>query len=415
MNAMSKQLTLLDQWFFVQKVVSDRRLSRCAVACAFYLIDYYNDYFGRAWPSYDTLAKLTNSNRRTVITAVKKLLELGYFTVEKGEGRRSNYYRPNFALARKDSDQPTAGDEEATSPVAQTSPLQGVMVNSTPPNTSDIPVAPSGGDKEVSPRSARSVASGAPSPSRGAPPGFDLFWQAYPRKENRKAALAAYSMALQLDGVTPELLASKAAQYAEAKAGNDPKWIKMPKTWLDDECWLEDPQPSKQKPAQDISRTKGKHSSGKPKDTSSSPARNRAKKPRSRSKRAGRSSSRGLKTNTGSRPSKRKQRDRATEQSQNPSNREPNKIGREILDNCSEVGISLAMLSSAVGLGEFGLEDVVYRKVRLSQTEAHRIRQTLSAAAEYLRVGGSVNENWLSSTYSRIRSDYTPKSDQGSN
>jgi hypothetical protein len=91
MNTTSNQLSLLDQWFFVQKVVSDPRLARCAVACAFYLIDYYNDNFGRAWPSYDTLAKLTNSNRRTVITAVKKLLELGYFTVEKGDGRRSNY------------------------------------------------------------------------------------------------------------------------------------------------------------------------------------------------------------------------------------------------------------------------------------------------------------------------------------
>ena len=44
-----------------------------------------------------------------------------------------------------------------------------------------------------------------------------MFWQAYPKKEGRKAALTAYSLALQKDGVTPELLATKAAQYAEAK------------------------------------------------------------------------------------------------------------------------------------------------------------------------------------------------------
>ena len=43
MNTTSKQLSLLDQWFFVKNVVSDRELSRCAVACAFYLIDYYNN------------------------------------------------------------------------------------------------------------------------------------------------------------------------------------------------------------------------------------------------------------------------------------------------------------------------------------------------------------------------------------
>ena len=52
MSTTQKGPNLLDQWFFVQKVVSDRRLSRCAVACAFHLVDYYNDRLGRAWPSY---------------------------------------------------------------------------------------------------------------------------------------------------------------------------------------------------------------------------------------------------------------------------------------------------------------------------------------------------------------------------
>ena len=247
MSTTQKGPNLLDQWFFVQKVVSDRRLSRCAVACAFHLVDYYNDRLGRAWPSYVTLAKLTGSNRRTVIEAVKRLIALKYFEVEKGNGRRSNYYRPNFALMVKEPAPAEASDEDATSPVAQTPPLQGVMVNSSPPNTSYIPVVPNGGDIEVSPRSAGSSARGAPSPSRGAPPGFEEFWRAYPKKEGRKAALAAYDLVLQKEDVTPELLAAKAAQYAYAKGDQDPKWIKMPRTWLFEKCWLEDPQPSGQK------------------------------------------------------------------------------------------------------------------------------------------------------------------------
>ena len=53
----AKEASLLDKWFFMQKVVSDPKLGRCAVACAFYLIDGYNNIFGRAWPSYETLAK----------------------------------------------------------------------------------------------------------------------------------------------------------------------------------------------------------------------------------------------------------------------------------------------------------------------------------------------------------------------
>ncbi len=142
-NSTPKNLTLLNKWYFVQKVVSDPKLGRCAVACAFHLVDYYNHRLGRAWPSYETLAKLTGSHRRTVIEAVKRLIDLKYFEVEKGNGRRSNYYRPNFALMVKESAQAGTGDEDATSPVTQTPPLRGVEVKLSAPNTSYIPVAPS--------------------------------------------------------------------------------------------------------------------------------------------------------------------------------------------------------------------------------------------------------------------------------
>ncbi len=59
MSTTQKGPNLLDQWFFMQKVVSDPKLSRCAVACAFHLVDLYNKRQGRAWPSYETLAKRT--------------------------------------------------------------------------------------------------------------------------------------------------------------------------------------------------------------------------------------------------------------------------------------------------------------------------------------------------------------------
>ncbi len=240
MGTTQKGPSLLDQWLFMQKAVSDHKLSHCAVACAFHLVDLFNNRHGRAWPSYETLAERSSCHRRTAIDAVKKLIELKYFEVDRGKGHRSNHYRPNFSLMVKETAPAQTGDENTTTSVPQMPPLRGVEVKSTAPNTSYIPVAPSVGDIEVSPRSAGSSALVAPSPSRGAPPGFEEFWQAYPKKEGRKAALTAYAMALQKEGVTPELLARKAAQYFEAKVGHDPKWTKMPRTWLDDECWLED-------------------------------------------------------------------------------------------------------------------------------------------------------------------------------
>ena len=166
-NSTPMNPTLLNQWFFVQKVVSDPKLSRCAVACAFHLVDLYNKRLGRAWPSHETLAKLTGCHRRTVIDAVKRLTDLKYFEVDRGNGRRSNHYRPNFSLMVKETAPAATGDENATSPVNQTPPLQGVVVKSAAPYTSYSPVVSNGGGKEVSPRSAGSSALGAPSPSRG--------------------------------------------------------------------------------------------------------------------------------------------------------------------------------------------------------------------------------------------------------
>jgi hypothetical protein len=80
---------------------------------------------------------------------------------------------------------------------------------------------------------------------------------------------------LKEDGVTPELLAMKAAQYAVAKAAKDPKWIKLPQYWLDEECWLEDPQPPKPPATRSRSKRKTAKTTGEAKSTAKP---NRAKK-----------------------------------------------------------------------------------------------------------------------------------------
>jgi hypothetical protein len=353
------KITLLDKWRLVQKVVSDPGLSRCAVACGFHLIDLYNIRLDRAWPSYDTLAALTGANRRTVITAVKRLLASEYFEVDRGSGRRSNYYRPNFSLINSVPQQSPDGDQNTTTSGAQTPPLQGVEVNSSPPNTSYVPVAPSVGDIEVSPRSAGSSARRATSPTRGAPPGFEKFWQAYPKKEGRKAALKAYAMALQKGDVTPELLAVKAAQYAHAKGDQDPKWIKMPKTWLDEECWLEDPQPSGQKkPAK---AAKKNHPGKTTRDNRSTTNTKRAKTaPKAKSK-----------------PRRRKKR-RAARSTQ------PITFARAVPIYCDFLGITLDNLAAATGISASVLKKSCSGKAGMPNDMKRKLRSLLIEAVLYL-------------------------------
>jgi hypothetical protein len=374
MSTTQKGPNLLDQWFFVQKVVSDRRLSRCAVACAFHLVDYYNDRLGRAWPSYVTLAKLTGSNRRTVIEAVKRLIALKYFEVEKGNGRRSNYYRPNFALMVKEPAPAEASDEDATSPVAQTPPLQGVMVNFPPPNTSYIPVAPSEGDIEVSPRSAGSSALVAPSPSRGAPPGFEEFWQAYPKKEGRKAALTAYAMALQKEDVTPELLARKAAQYAEAKGANDPKYIKMPHYWLNDECWLEDPQPPKPKAA------KGKPKRGTAKTTGEAKAK-----------------------------AKNTQRRHSAKRRWTPPKGKATHFGKNVVRYCEYLDITPEDLSLAMGLHRSRIEGACYGRKKISTNMKDQVKSLLIESVRHGSEDQPLTVEWLRELYEFMIKHEPPK------
>ena len=67
---------------------------------------------------------------------------------------------------------------------------------------------------------------------------FEHFWKAYPRRKGRGHALRAW------------LAACKRAAPAEILAGlsqyrwpDDPKYIKHPATWLNAQCWLDEPDP----------------------------------------------------------------------------------------------------------------------------------------------------------------------------
>jgi len=64
--------------------------------------------------------------------------------------------------------------------------------------------------------------------------GFETFWQAYPRKDDRKAALAIWNR------IKPDaaLLATMlAAITCQGVAKKEPRYRPMPTTWLNNERW----------------------------------------------------------------------------------------------------------------------------------------------------------------------------------
>src|SRR5262249_55594530 len=65
--------------------------------------------------------------------------------------------------------------------------------------------------------------------------GFDEFWEIYPRKVAKQAAIRMYKRALKL--TTPATILSAATRYARERSGKDIEFTKHPATWLNGERW----------------------------------------------------------------------------------------------------------------------------------------------------------------------------------
>ena len=70
---------------------------------------------------------------------------------------------------------------------------------------------------------------------------FADFWKVFPRgrKKSKAKALEAWEKAIALEGVDVELLIRRAAEYAGSDEGQG-QYVKMPSTWLNQQCWQDD-------------------------------------------------------------------------------------------------------------------------------------------------------------------------------
>ncbi len=73
---------------------------------------------------------------------------------------------------------------------------------------------------------------------------FDAFWGAYPRKVGKRKAQQEWELALRQRRATPEVIVAGAMRYRD-----DPhrvaQYTKHPSTWLHQDCWGDDPMPSR--------------------------------------------------------------------------------------------------------------------------------------------------------------------------
>ncbi|MDW9772572.1 uncharacterized protein YdaU (DUF1376 family) [Sinorhizobium meliloti] len=67
------------------------------------------------------------------------------------------------------------------------------------------------------------------------------FWPVYPRKVGKGQAIKAYRAARKR--ASAEEITSGAKRYASDRSGQDPSFTKHPATWLNGQCWLDEPVP----------------------------------------------------------------------------------------------------------------------------------------------------------------------------
>lgn len=183
------------------------------------IADHADDQGENAWPAVATIARKASLSDRQTQRMIKQLTNLGLISVEKQAGGRREMRddrRPNRYTLHLDG-------------VTSTSP--GGVVRG------DI-----GDTHGVTPMSPKP--SLEPSNSYlSVPDRFDEFWNTYPSRKAKGAAVRAWKAALKKSDADT-LIAAAAAYAADPK--RDPEFTAHASTWLNQERWLDEVEPVKQ-------------------------------------------------------------------------------------------------------------------------------------------------------------------------
>ena len=170
----------------------------------------YADDEDKCWPSKKTLSEVCCMSKAAICTSILKLEEAGFLKVEKREGT-SSIIRLNTGVRQEDRGCPPYGQGVSTT---RTGGVHHTDTNLSM-NQSEEPII-----ETISPDSE-----------------FEEFWAAYPKRPNnpRKKAMAAYRKARK--NVSQKQLLTSVGLYTAYMQGENPKFVAMASTWLNDERW----------------------------------------------------------------------------------------------------------------------------------------------------------------------------------
>ena len=196
------------------------------------LADQANDE-GLCWPSYETVAKACEVDRRSVIRHIKKLEEDSFLRIEKvydkeAKKNKSNRYHLTIAKGVKKSlvtESHYPSDRES---------LLGSVTESLPSDresllgsvTESLP-----SDRE----SPKPIIEPISKPINESINAFEVFWEAYDKKIDRAKCEKKWK-SLTADNI--KLILENVGDYVAAN--NDKQYRKNPLTYLNGKCWLDE-------------------------------------------------------------------------------------------------------------------------------------------------------------------------------
>ncbi len=186
------------------------------------LADRADDH-GKAWPSIADLMRRTGISRGALHNAMREAVRLGELSVENFAGPRlCNLYVLSI---------PTRSESEPVQNVNPVQILNRPVQNQDKTRSESEPKPlltlknPQSLDREM-----RKAKKTKPEPDAD----FKTFWQTYPRRVNKPAAVRAW---LATAKERPPLAALLAALAAHKRNWRDPKFIPHPASWLNGHRW----------------------------------------------------------------------------------------------------------------------------------------------------------------------------------
>jgi hypothetical protein len=211
------------QFLWLDQVADDPAVTAAGFLLAYRIAKHINRGTGDAWPSQATLAAEARLTVRSIRDLSAQLEAAGHLTIIGSRGRGvSCRYR---WILRDEPDQPE--------PESEPEPEIEAAI--------DAP-APQPQDGELFPDTAGTPKKSAPRAKQDLTADFESWWLQYPRKVSRGAARVAYDR-VRKSGATAEELEIGAMRYAAVRSGEDPKFTKHGATWLNQKCWLDEPEP----------------------------------------------------------------------------------------------------------------------------------------------------------------------------